>query len=87
MISAKIWYKTYDNELLAIIEVFKTWRHILKNGKYEIVVLTNHNTLYRFMNTKSLSSRQVYWAQKLSKYLFRIDYHQKKANRTTNALS
>ena len=38
------------------------------------------------MNTKSLSSRQVRWAQKLSQYYFRIDYCQDKANAATNAL-
>ena len=39
------------------------------------------------MDTKSLSSRQVWWAQKLSKYHFQIDYCQGKANRAANALS
>ena len=33
------------------------------------------------MDTKSLDSRQVRWAQKLSKYHFRIDYRQGKAKR------
>ncbi len=39
------------------------------------------------MDTKSLSSRQVRWAQELSRYHFRIDYQQDKANGATNALS
>ncbi len=39
------------------------------------------------MNTKNLSSRQVQWAQKLSRYHFRIDYWQDKANRAADALS
>ena len=39
------------------------------------------------MDTKSLSSKQVCWAQKLSQYHFRIDYCQGKANVATNALS
>ena len=38
------------------------------------------------MDTKSLSSRQVRWAQKHFHYQFWIDYHQGKANRTTDAL-
>ncbi len=38
------------------------------------------------MNMKSLSSRQVCWAQKLSKHNFRIDYDQGKANKATDAL-
>ncbi len=50
-------------------------------------MLTDHNNLQRFMDTKNLSSRQVQWAQKLSRYYFRIDYRQGKANGAANALS
>ena len=38
------------------------------------------------MDTKSLSSRQVYWAQELSCYHFQIDYCQDNANATADAL-
>ncbi len=74
MILAKTWHKTYDGELLAIVEAFKTWKHYLKGCKHEVLVLTDHNNLQHFMDTKNLSSNQVWWAQKLSKYHFRIDY-------------
>ena len=39
------------------------------------------------MDTKSLSSHQIHFAQKLSQYHFRIDYCQRKANATADALS
>ena len=39
------------------------------------------------MDTKSLSSRQVRWAQELSRYHFQIDYCQGKANEAADALS
>ena len=39
------------------------------------------------METKSLSSRQVRWAQELFCYHFRIDYRQGKANGAADALS
>ncbi len=29
MILAETWYKTHNQELLAIVEAFKTWRHYL----------------------------------------------------------
>ena len=38
------------------------------------------------MDTKSLSSRQVRWAQELSRYHFRINYRQGKANAAADAL-
>ena len=87
MIPAETRYKTYDGKLLAIVEAFKTWRHYLKYCKHKVFLLTNHNNLQRFMDTKSLNSRQVCWAQKLSQYHFRINYRQSKANAAADALS
>ena len=87
MIPAKTWYKTHNGQLLAIVEAFKTWQHYLEGCKHEVLVLTNHNNLCRFIKTKSLSFYQVWWAQKLSQYHFRIDYYQSKANKATDAIS
>ena len=74
MIPAETRYETHDGELLAIVEAFKTWRHYLEGSQHEVLVLTDHNNFRQFMETKSLSSRQVCWAQELSCYHFQIDY-------------
>ena len=60
MIPAETWYETNNGELLAIVEAFKTWRHYLEGCKYKVLILTNHNNLCQFMDTKSLSSCQVW---------------------------
>ena len=52
-----------------------------------MLILTDHNNLRRFMDMKSLSSKQVCWVQKLSRYYFQINYYQGKANGATDALS
>ncbi len=87
MIPVETRYKAHDGELLAIIEAFKIYRHYLKGCKHEVLILTNHNNPKRFMGTKNLSSRQVRWAQDLSRYHFWIDYQQGKANGAADALS
>ena len=87
MIPAETRYKTHDNKLLAIVKAFKTWRHYLEGSQHELLVLTDHNNLCRFMDIKSLSSKQVRWAQKLSRYHIRIDYCQGKANKAADTLS
>ena len=87
MIPAETHYETHDGELLAIVEAFKTWQHYLEGCKHKVLVLTDHNNLRRFMDTKSLSSRQVCQAQELSRYHFWIDYHQGKANWAADVLS
>ena len=85
--SAKNHYETHNGELSAIIEAFKTWKRYLKSCKNKVFVLADNNNLRRFIDTKSLSFRQVCWAQKLCCYHFQIDYYQSKANRATDALS
>ena len=87
MIPIETWYKTYNGELLAIVEAFKTWRHYLKGSKHEVFVFTDYNKLRRFIDTMSLSSRQVCWAQELSRYHFWIGYRQGKVNAAADALS
>lgn len=64
-----------------------TWCHYLKGCKYEDFILINHNNLHCFIDTKSLNSRQVYWAQELAQYHFKIGYHQDKTNAAINILS
>ncbi len=56
MILAKTWYDTHNNELLKIVEAFKTWRHYLKDYKYKVLMLIDHNNLQCFMDIKNLSS-------------------------------
>ena len=86
MIPAETRYETHNGELLAIVEAFKTWRHYLEGSQHEVLILTNHNNLRRFMETKSLSSRQVRWAKKLCRYHFQMNYRQGKANKVANTL-
>ena len=74
MISAKCNYEIHDKKFLIIVFAFKQWRHYLKETKKQVLVLTNHRNLNRFMFTTKLSSRQVRWAQELSRYNFVIDY-------------
>ncbi len=59
MILVETWYKTHNGKLLAIVEAFKTWRHYLKGCKYEVLVLRDYNNFQRFIDTKSLSSKQI----------------------------
>ena len=59
MIHVETKYETRNGEFLAIVKVFKTWRQYLEGCKHEVFVLTDYNNLYRFIDTKSLSSRQV----------------------------
>lgn len=45
MIPAKIWYKTHNQKLLAIVKNFKTWRYYLEGYKFKVLIFTNHNNI------------------------------------------
>ena len=62
MISAKSNYEIHDKEFLIIVDVFKHWRHYFEKVRHEMLVLTNHNNLRKFMKITKLSFRQIRWA-------------------------
>jgi hypothetical protein len=72
LIPAETRYETHDQELLAIVAVFKQWRHYLEGSTHTVEVLTDHNNLVAFQNVKSLNDRQARWAITLSGYDFTI---------------
>ena len=49
IISAETMYETHNNELLAIIKAFKTWKHYLKRSQHKVLILNKHNNLRRFI--------------------------------------
>ena len=53
-------YATHDQELLAILEAFKCWRHYLEGSQHQTIVLTDHNNLRYFLDSKPLSRRQAH---------------------------
>ena len=52
-------YGTGDRELLAIVMVFKQFRHYLEGAAHPVEVLTDHENLRTFMTTKELRGRQA----------------------------
>ena len=73
-------YETHDQELLAIVQSFKHWRHYCEGSAHPIEVLTDHNNLRGFMNVKELNGRQARWAMKLAAYDFTILHRPGKTN-------
>ncbi len=73
-------YETHDQELLAIVQAFRTWRHYLSYTRDTIAVLTDHNNLRGFMTKVKLNGRQVRWAQSLSEFDFNVEYRPGKLN-------
>lgn len=78
LIQAEYNYDTHDQELLAITKSLQHWRHYLEGLPFEL--LTDHNNLRWFMETKELNNRQVRSYQKLTKFDFVISHRPGKTN-------
>ena len=74
-IPAEVNYETHDQELLAIVDCFKQWRHYLEGAPSTIRVLSDHNNLQGFMGVKTLNGRQARWAIYLSRFDFTIEHN------------
>jgi len=72
LIQAEYNYDTHDQELLAIVQSVKHWRHYLSGIHFEI--LTDHMNLKWFMETKVLNHRQVRSYLVLSQYDFVLNH-------------
>ena len=55
MNAAECNYVTGDQELLAIVASFKAWRHYFKGAQHTITVISDHNNLKYFLESKPLS--------------------------------
>jgi RNase H-like domain found in reverse transcriptase/Reverse transcriptase (RNA-dependent DNA polymerase) len=73
-------YGIHDQELLAIVESFREWRHYLEGSRSPVEIITDHDSLRYFNTCKQLSRRQVRWAQDLSVYWFKVMFREGKKN-------
>lgn len=86
MLPAECNYPIHDKELLAITRALNHWRAELEGLDQRFDILTDHRALEYFMSTKKLSSRQVNWAEFLSRFHFLLRWRPGKIN-TADALS
>ncbi|KAL2246141.1 UNVERIFIED_CONTAM: Transposon Ty3-G Gag-Pol polyprotein [Sesamum indicum] len=78
-------YPTHDLELAAIVHALKIWRHYLYGEKFQI--LADHKSLKYILTQNELNLRQRRWIELLKDYDCTIDFHPRKANVVTDALS
>ena len=78
-------YPTREQELLAIIDSLRAWRHYLLGIPFKIQ--TDHASLRYLQTQPHLSGRLVRWAQSLQEYDFSIEHVPGKDNVVADALS
>jgi len=85
MTEAERRYPVHEQELLAILNALKAWRHYL--GGRHFTVMTDHQSLQYVETSAMATPRQVRWAAWLSEFDFHIQYGKGKDNVAADALS
>jgi hypothetical protein len=78
-------YPTHDLELAVVVHALKICRHYLMGKRCKLYM--DHKTLKYIFIQLNLNLRQRRWLDLIKEYDLRIDYHPRKANVVTDALS
>ncbi len=73
-------YGIGESEMLAIVEACKEWRHYVEGATHQVVVITDHANLQRFLVDKQLNRREARWWERLSGLDLSIQYRPGKLN-------
>ena len=78
-------YPVHEQELLAIVQALREWRHYLHGCEFDVV--TDHNSLKYFMSQPTLSARQARWSERMQEFHFKVIHRPGKLNEAADALS
>jgi len=85
--TAELNYEIYDKEMLAIVETMGHYRHYFEGLGQQTVIFSDHKNLLWFTETKIYNRRQARWAEKLSRFDFKIVFRPGKQGGKPDALS
>src|SRR5258708_7159849 len=80
-------YDVYNCELLALIEMFRHWRHYLHQAAHPVKVHTDHANLLYWKNPRDHNRRVARWHTELMEYDFKLEHTSGKKNGRANTLS
>ena len=85
--AAELNYEIYDKEMLAIVETMDYYRHYFEGLGQTTTIFSDHRNLLWFTETKVYNRRQARWAEKLSRFDFKIVFRPGKQGGKPDALS
>src|ERR1700744_2891509 len=80
-------YDVYNKELLALVEMFRHWRHYLRQPAFKVKVHTDHANLLYWKNPGDHNRRVARWHAELMDYNFELLHITGKKNGRADTLS
>ena len=80
-------YDVYNRELLALIKMFRHWRHYLHQAVHTVKVHTDHANLLYWKNPRDHNRRVARWHAELMEYDFELVHISGKKNGQADTLS
>jgi hypothetical protein len=87
MLDAERNYTVHDQELLAIVDSCKKWRHNILSLSQPLEIITDHKNLEHFVTRKELNQRQIRWMEFLGELPYTITFRKGADNGAADALS
>lgn len=79
-------YAVHEQELLALVQACRHWRHYL-HGLHPFTIMSDHHSLRYFTTQPVLSNRQARWKDELASFDFVIKYIEGPKNVVADAMS
>ena len=80
-------WSVHAQELFAVIQAVKQWRHYLLGASEPVVIETDHRSLEYIQTQPHVSPMQVRWIEHLQQFNFVMRYREGKNNTVADALS
>ena len=82
---AKSRYSNYDQELYAVVQALKFWRHYLLHNDFTLY--SDHDALRFLHSQKKLSARHARWIEILQDFTFSLQHRPGRDNKVADALA
>jgi hypothetical protein len=84
--SATNW-KVHTQELFAVVQALKQWRHYLLGTKDPFIIETDHRSLEYIQSQPHIAPMEVRWIEYLQQFNFTMKYREGKTNVVADSLS
>lgn len=80
-------WTVHAQELFAVVQALKQWRHYLLGSREPVVIETDHRSLEHIQTQPHIAPKEVRWVEYMQQYNFTMRYREGKANLVADSLS